>query len=136
MAEILHAKNCFGCSLNNPIGLKVKFRTKDSLLVGEFDSSQNHEGPPCIIHGGVIAAIIDESFAAFAVQVLKMDIRTIREEISFRNPARLGDKLYIETSLKEEKSRAIIVETKIYKDDTVIAEGLGTLFKVKNKSYC
>lgn len=133
MTEITHVKNCFGCSNDNPNSLKVNFEIKNNLLIGEFNSSQDHEGPPGIIHGGVIAAIIDESFAAFAVSVLKIDVRTIRIEIAFRNPAHIRDKLHIKTSLKEEKSRLIILQSQVYIGNTVIAESLGTLFKVKIK---
>lgn len=102
--------------------------------MGEFDSSQNHEGPPGIVHGGVIAAVIDESFAIFAVSMLKIDARTIRVEIVFRNLAHIKDKLYIETKLKEEKIRTIILEAQVYSGDAVITEAMGTLFKVKKPS--
>ncbi|MFA5089994.1 MAG: PaaI family thioesterase [Candidatus Omnitrophota bacterium] len=133
MLEITHVKNCFGCSPDNPSGLKVRFKIKDKLLVGEFDSNHNHEGPPGIIHGGVIAAIIDESFATFAVSLLKIDARTVRAEIVFRNPAYIRDKLHIETSLKEEKSQLVILRVRVYRDNTVIAEAVGSLFKAKTQ---
>jgi len=131
MAEITHVKNCFGCSLDNQVGLKIKFQIKDNLLTGEFNSNHNHEGPPGIVHGGVIAAVIDESFAVFAVRVLKIDARTIRAEIVFRNPAKINDRFYIETNLKEEKSRVVIVQVRVSANDTVIAQAMGTLFKMK-----
>jgi len=134
MTKIVHVKNCFGCSPDNLGGLKVRFKVKDKSLVGEFDSNRNHEGPPGVIHGGVIAAIIDESFATFAVSILKIDARTIRAEIIFRNPARIKDRLSIQTTLKEQKSRTIILEAHVYSGDTVIAEAIGILFKVKKPS--
>lgn len=128
-----HVKNCFGCSPDNPSGLKVKFKIENGALLGEFHSSHNHEGPPSIVHGGVIAAIIDESFAAFAVQILGTDARTVRAEIAFRRPAYLKDKLHIQTTLKEENRRLITLQARVYVDSTLIAEGRGTLFKAKTE---
>ena len=50
------------------------------------------------------------------------------------NPARIKDRLSIQTTLKEEKSRTIILEAHVYSGDTVIAEAIGILFKVKKPS--
>ncbi|MCK9614693.1 MAG: hotdog fold thioesterase [Candidatus Omnitrophica bacterium] len=133
MSETAHVKNCFGCSPDNPVGLKLKFEIKNNLLVGEFDSNQSHEGPPGLVHGGVISAVIDESFAFFAVRMLKIDVRTIRIEIVFRNPVHIKDRLHIETSLKEEKSRAVIIGSRVYSGNAIIAEALGTLYKIKTE---
>ena len=136
MSEIerIHVLNCFGCNLGNPIGLKANFTVKDDCVLGEFQSNENHIGPPPdIVHGGVIAAIIDESFSILPWALFKQDIRTIKEEITFRNPAKVGDKIYVETRLEEQKSRTIVLESKVYTDRNVIAEARGTLLKMKEK---
>jgi len=65
------------------------------------------------------------------VNLLKQDVRIIKEEISFRNPAKIGDKIYIEARLKEEKKRAFIATAKVRSDGNIIAEATGTLLKVK-----
>jgi acyl-coenzyme A thioesterase PaaI-like protein len=128
-----HHANCFGCSVNNPLGLKIDFRVKDDCVLGEFNSSANHIGPPEIIHGGVIATLIDEAMAYVAVHLLKQDFRTAKEEIVFRNPGQAGERIYVEARLKQEKSRAIIVTAKVYSNTAVIAEGTGTLFRVNSR---
>ncbi|MFC1709367.1 PaaI family thioesterase [Candidatus Omnitrophota bacterium] len=125
-----HDPNCFGCSASNPLGLKVKFRIKDDCVFGEFNSNHNHIGPPGIIHGGVIATLIDEAMAYAVVHLSKQNPRTVKEEIVFRNPAKAGDRIYVQARLKEEKSRAVMVVAKVYSDTATIAEGTGMLFKV------
>ena len=57
----IHTKNCFGCSSQNPIGLKIDFKVREDVIVAEFTSNENHEGPPGFVHGGVLEAIFDEA---------------------------------------------------------------------------
>jgi len=129
--EPKHFPSCFGCGQNNPIGLRLNFTIKDDCVVAEFTSDKYHIGPPDTVHGGVITAMIDESFSMLVVNLLKQDVRIIKEEISFRNPAKIGDKIYIEARLKEEKKRAFIATAKVRSDGNIIAEATGTLLKVK-----
>jgi acyl-coenzyme A thioesterase PaaI-like protein len=125
-----HDPKCYGCSHNNPIGLKVDFRIKDGAVYGEFQSNPDHTGPPKTVHGGIIAALIDEALAYVTIHLLKQDTRTVKEEFTFRNAAKTGDKLLVEARLKEEKSRAYIVSARVLSGDTIIAEGTGMLFKI------
>jgi acyl-coenzyme A thioesterase PaaI-like protein len=55
------SRSCFICGRENPVGLKLDFYTvapgkvqADLLIPAEF------EGYPGIVHGGIIAAILDE----------------------------------------------------------------------------
>lgn len=126
-----HVPNCFGCSEKNPVGLKLKFTFHDDHICGEFESNANHVGPPDIVHGGVIAAIIDESFSVLCRGVLKKDSRTIKEEVTFRRPAMAGATLKVKTKLEQESSRTLEVSAEVLADDVLIAQGKGTLFKLK-----
>ena len=126
-----HDQNCYGCSASNPLSLNVKFKVEGDRVVGEFDSTPGHIGPPDIVHGGIIAALMDEAMAYVAIHLLKRDSRTAKQEIVYKNSARTGDKIYVEAHLKEEKSRAFIVGSKVYSGPTTIAEGTGMLMKVK-----
>ena len=131
---VSHDANCFGCSTNNPLSLKLKFRIKDDCVFGEFNSNENHIGPPHTVHGGVIATVIDEAIVYLTTHLLKKDVRTVKEEIVFRNAAKTGERIYVEARLKEERSRAIIVSAKVYSGAITIAEGTGMLLRVKTKN--
>jgi acyl-coenzyme A thioesterase PaaI-like protein len=127
----LHVPYCFGCSQKNPLGLKINFTVKDDVVVGEFISHKYHMGPPDAVHGGIIATLIDESISYFARTVIKHDIRTMKEQIVFRNQSPIGERVYVEARLKEEKSRALILTAKVYSEDNIIAEATGMLYKIK-----
>lgn len=127
----IHVPYCFGCSPDNPYGLKLNFTIKDNIVIGEFVSHTYHMGPPDAVHGGIIATLIDESISFFGRAVLKEDVRTMRVEIAYRNQAPIGERLRVEARLKEEKSRKLIITALVYTEKNTIAEATGTLYKVK-----
>jgi acyl-coenzyme A thioesterase PaaI-like protein len=129
----IHVPYCFGCSHDNPFGLKIDFTIKDDIVLGEFTSQTYHMGPPDAVHGGIIATLIDESISFLGRGVLKEDVRTMRVEIVFRNQAPIGERLWVEACLQEEKSRKLIITAQVYTEKHTIAEATGTLYKVKQR---
>lgn len=129
--ERMHVVNCFGCSPNNPNGLKMDFKIESDCVKAEFTPGEDHMGPPDGAHGGIIMSLIDEALAVFVRGFLKYDIRTAKEEITFRSLAQIGEKLFVEARLKEDKGRAVIVSAKVSNDKGIVAEGTGMLLKVK-----
>jgi uncharacterized protein (TIGR00369 family) len=51
---------CFGCAQKNPIGLKLQFTESDDYLHAAWQPSETYQGYPNILHGGIIAALLDE----------------------------------------------------------------------------
>jgi acyl-coenzyme A thioesterase PaaI-like protein len=54
---------CFGCSDKNPIGLKLKFAMEGDICRTEFTAGEEHQGWNGYMHGGLIAALLDETMA-------------------------------------------------------------------------
>jgi acyl-coenzyme A thioesterase PaaI-like protein len=127
----VHDKNCYGCSPGNPIGLKIQFTVDDDRVTGEFTSTADHVGPPGILHGGVIGAVIDEAFSFLCRSLRNYDVRTVREEITFRNASPIGDKIRVEARVEGEKSRAVVATALVRSGQRTIAEAKGTLLKVR-----
>ncbi|HON80617.1 MAG TPA: PaaI family thioesterase [Spirochaetota bacterium] len=89
-------KTCFGCGAENEHGLqlKLKFDEDTKTAYGDFTAHQKLEGPPNIIHAGVIAALLDETM----ITVNKyLDFMTLTGEITIRylQPAYIHENLYI-----------------------------------------
>jgi uncharacterized protein (TIGR00369 family) len=56
------SKTCFVCGRENPVGLMMDFYTVESgKCRAEVTLSAKFEGYPGVIHGGIIAAILDET---------------------------------------------------------------------------
>lgn len=89
-------KICFGCGKDNSIGLKLELEFDDDTKTafGQYAAHELLEGPPNIIHGGIIATILDETM----ITVNKyMEIMAITSEITIRylQPAFIKENLYI-----------------------------------------
>jgi len=52
--------DCFGCSPDNPIGLKLNFIEEAEYLTSEWQPSDHLQGYMNILHGGIQATLMDE----------------------------------------------------------------------------
>jgi len=127
--ELRHVENCYGCGENNPVGLKMRFTVQPDQVIGTFISGANHAGPPQVVHGGVIAAAVDETFSVFVRQVLKQDARTVRFQIVYRQPLAVGETLSVLAKLKDQNRKTFVVTAVASVNEKVVAEAQGTLFK-------
>lgn len=87
------ANHCFGCGPANPQGLHLAFTTDAANPAGitatcHFSLTRLHEGPPGFIHGGIVAALLDEAMSKLnrPLNVLAM---TRHMEIDYLRPAPL-----------------------------------------------
>ena len=57
-----NSKNCFVCGLTNEMGLRTRFyETEDKELISLCYPKLKHQSYPSTLHGGVSAAILDET---------------------------------------------------------------------------
>lgn len=59
---------CFACSVSNPIGLKLTFEESDQYLHATWSPSEYYQGYVNVLHGGIIATLLDE-IGAWCVNV-------------------------------------------------------------------
>lgn len=59
---------CFACSRNNPIGLKLNFEESENYLHATWSPSEHYQGYNNVLHGGIIATLLDE-IGAWCVNV-------------------------------------------------------------------
>jgi acyl-coenzyme A thioesterase PaaI-like protein len=58
-----NSRGCFICGLANPIGLKMVFYEdrQTSQVRAELNVSEAYRGYPGVVHGGIVATILDET---------------------------------------------------------------------------
>jgi len=63
IGQDIHHKNCFACGPENKISLKMSslFDEEKGEVNFIYKAKKEHEGAPEHIHGGIIAAILDEA---------------------------------------------------------------------------
>jgi acyl-coenzyme A thioesterase PaaI-like protein len=93
------ANHCFGCGPANPQGLHLTFTTdttnSDAITAtSRFQLDRMHEGPPGHIHGGIVAALLDEAMSKLnrPLNVLAM---TRHMEIDYLRPVPLYQPLVL-----------------------------------------
>ena len=87
---IAHHDLCFGCGSANLFGLQLELeRQPDGSVAGRFFVKQDHQGPPGVAHGGVLAAALDEAAALAAGDGPQAPL-TARLEVDFRSTAPVG----------------------------------------------
>jgi acyl-coenzyme A thioesterase PaaI-like protein len=57
---------CFGCSPRHPIGFQLKFAIDGEDVITRFTPDARYEGPPGVMHGGLVLTLADE-LAAWTV---------------------------------------------------------------------
>jgi acyl-coenzyme A thioesterase PaaI-like protein len=58
---------CFACGRNNPIGLKLQFTYDEDSAEAAFTPERVYQGYPGIMHGGLVATLLDEAMAHAAI---------------------------------------------------------------------
>jgi acyl-coenzyme A thioesterase PaaI-like protein len=91
-----NSRMCFTCGEENPAGVHVcYYEQEDGSVLARFTGQDHHQGYPNRMHGGVIAAILDETIgrAIMARSVLRTWGVTKEIRVRYRQPAPLGIEL-------------------------------------------
>jgi uncharacterized protein (TIGR00369 family) len=101
-------KICFGCGTDNEIGLKLKLEFDDDTKTayGQYKAHELLEGPPNIIHAGILAAILDETMITVNKYI---EVIALTSELTVRylQPAFVNEKLYIRGWYVKKSKRVI-----------------------------
>jgi uncharacterized protein (TIGR00369 family) len=124
---------CFVCGKQNPKGLKAVFNHVNGKSYTEIILEQEYQGYSGIIHGGIIAALLDEA-CVYAANSLGFNTVTAELKIRFKNPAAPKEKLIVQAEANHVKSK--LIEAKAWikdKQNKIIAEAEGKLI-IKEKT--
>jgi len=123
-------QRCFVCGQHNPFGLHLIFRIEGDAIVSDFQPRAEHQGFPGVIHGGIVAAILDEALGRTSVLAQHPAwTMTGRLEIRYRRYVPYGPLLRVRATLGTERRRMIQASGILtFSDDetTVLAEAQGT----------
>ena len=123
--------NCFVCGENNPKGLKLNFEIdpERQTLKTVFTSPPTFQGWDGVVHGGIIATLLDEAMAKLSYE-LGYDTVTASLEVRFKKPAPILEPLYVWGKILEVRKRWVKAEAKVTSGDgTILAEGKSTLMR-------
>ena len=124
------SKLCFACGEKNRIGLKLRIEGNSSEVSTKFLPKAEHEGWEGILHGGIIATLLDEVLAWICVKN-GIDALTAKISIRYRSPARIGEEISAHAKLLEIRGRSIKGRAEVRSTDgRIIAEAEAVLLRV------
>src|SRR5919108_873965 len=124
-----NSKMCFICGLENPIGLHLHiYETEPGMVQSTYMAPDHFQGYPGVLHGGIVAAIIDEIAGRSLMGSNPMDPRfmfSAKMEVKYRRNVPIGKALKIIGKAGKSRSKSAEAWAGIYDAETneLLAEG-------------
>jgi len=130
--EFVSDQMCFACGRENPIGLKLIFREEGTVYAATFVAEAAHQGYQGIVHGGIIATLLDEIMARL-VWARYGRAATAKLDIRYRQPAPTGTPLEVRGWITAERRGGRAMETAgdlRLSDGTLLAAGTALVIRL------
>jgi acyl-coenzyme A thioesterase PaaI-like protein len=122
-------QRCFVCGQRNPFGLRLVFQQDGQSIVADFQPREEHQGFPGVIHGGIVASVLDEALGRTSLLGAHPEwTMTGKLEIKYRRYVPYGPLLRVRATLERARRRmqqARGVLTLAADESTVLAEASG-----------
>jgi acyl-coenzyme A thioesterase PaaI-like protein len=122
---------CFVCGKRNGEGLQLDFElVGEGGIRTEFTPPKRYQGWKDIVHGGIIATILDEVMVN-AAYLRKIVAVSAKLEIKLRKPAAVGERLIFHGRIVRQGAKTLNVKAWAEQENgDVVAEATGLLMKV------
>lgn len=126
---------CFGCGRLNPHGLRLRFGLVDdgAGVWAAFTPRPEDEGYGGIVHGGIVATLLDEAMA-WALSARGVWAMTAKIEVRFRRPVAVGVPLRALGRVVADRGRLIETAGELRGEvgGALLAEATATVARVKD----
>ncbi len=127
-------QDCFACGQRNPHGLHMVFRLEHATVVSDFMPGEEHQGFPGVVHGGIIAALLDEALNRTSLLTEHPGwMMTGRLEVRYRRYVPYGPLLRVRAILGMQRGRMLQASGKVTlaeDENVVFAEGQGSFMAI------
>jgi uncharacterized protein (TIGR00369 family) len=123
---------CFACGPANPIGLKLEFREEGDTYRCDFVPRPEFQGYDEIVHGGIVATILDEAMARWLWQ-RELKFATAELTVRYVRPLKVGAPATATARMEKESSRMIEMSAQIEDGDgNVVAKATARFLPVRD----
>ncbi len=124
-----NSTSCFVCGEDNPAGLRGRFYVEDGKVKMRLTAVEHHCGYPNTVHGGVVAAVLDECMGWAAARAVKRMCVTGELKIRYVRSVPAGRDLTVCCDVKEVRRRYVQARGEIVDGEGVVhARGEGKFF--------
>ena len=130
-----NSRMCFICGLENPVGLKLRvYEVEPGVVESRYTAPEHFQGYPGVLHGGIIATIIDEISGRALMGPVDNPrfMFTAKLEVIFRRNVPTGKPLRLVGRAGQIKERSAESWAGIYdaQSGELLAEGTSVLVNV------
>jgi uncharacterized protein (TIGR00369 family) len=114
------------CELSNMVGLQIRFYSIEAnQVVADYVVNENYQGYPGVVHGGIVAAMLDEAAGRSLMQNGSDDgeprfMYTARLDIRYRQNVPVGQPLHIVGKAGKVKGRTATAQAQIQNSNGVV----------------
>lgn len=126
---------CFACGSENRNGLRIDWKIDGRTTTAEFIARKEHQGWKDIVHGGILATLLDEAMTRLAWVVCGGAL-TAEMTVRYLSPVKVGEKLFVSGEITKENRKLVEMKAAIRKeraDGTVVARAEGKAVKVNQR---
>jgi acyl-coenzyme A thioesterase PaaI-like protein len=118
---------CFVCGEENPKSLKIKFVKKDGQVFARCSFPREYQGYKNIIHGGIIALVLDEAMAH--LQGFEERFLTGKLQVRFFSPLLAGEEVEVRAWIEKKRKKVVLAKSEMVKvkDRKKVAEAKGLI---------
>lgn len=114
---------CFGCGPKHPIGFHLRCERDSEGVVTRFIPGQQYQGPPGIMHGGLVSTLADEIAAWAILSGAGKFGFTASFQARFHKPVRIGVEVVGKGRIVKQTSRVVYVECDLLQNDVLCFKG-------------
>lgn len=103
--QLPYTRDCFVCGAHNQHGLHLRFRREGDEVLADFTPQQQHAGFRGIVHGGILATVLDEAMFWAAASTTKRFCLAAELNVRFVSKVIVGQKLTIIARLRADRGR-------------------------------
>jgi acyl-coenzyme A thioesterase PaaI-like protein len=135
---LAHHDLCFGCGIANLFGLQMEVERaaeEGEGVTGRFFLKQDHQGPPGVAHGGVLACALDEAMALCVHGEGTLAV-TGRLEVDLRAPAAVGTFVRVDARVERREGRRLELSAEAREvggERTILATGRASFVRVEGR---
>ncbi len=125
--QLPRTEGCIVCGQLNPVGLKITsfVDTSTGVVSAAYTPDVNHIGFTGVVHGGVLATVLDEIMVWCATWAGKRFCLAAELSVRYRSPGRVGELMRVEARTEIVRSRIITTTGKITAGEVLVAEASG-----------
>jgi uncharacterized protein (TIGR00369 family) len=131
--EFLRDDYCFACGQENPDGLRLRPEAGEGKATVRWTPPLHYQGYAGVLHGGVIATLIDEVMAHAALSLVGR-APTAELSLRFLKPVMTGRELEVRAQVRERGRRILTLDAELIQDGEVRARGEGRFLVLARES--